>query len=110
MQLDEVHLVVQLYSYPATTLRPSRPVERMAETIEKFEEDVYDDYAPPKGKRRAAVTFGEPIDLKSFTAAGTKARAAAGELTYAIGIHDDVADAYASRDLGYNRTAENPET
>jgi 1-acyl-sn-glycerol-3-phosphate acyltransferase len=79
--LDEVHLVLQLYSYPGDYVTAKPSIERMAETIEKFEEDVYDDYAKPKGTRRATVTLGGPIDLKSFTAAGVKARAAAGELT-----------------------------
>jgi 1-acyl-sn-glycerol-3-phosphate acyltransferase len=79
--LDEIHLVVQLYSYPGDYVASKPTPERMAETIEKFEEDVYEDYAKPKGKRRAAVTLGEPIDVKTFTAGGVKARAAAGELT-----------------------------
>jgi 1-acyl-sn-glycerol-3-phosphate acyltransferase len=79
--LDDVHVVVQLYSYPGDYITSKPSVERMAETIEKFEEDVYDDYAKPKGKRRATVALGEPIDVKMFTAGGTKARAAAGELT-----------------------------
>lgn len=79
--LDDVHTVVQLYSYPGDYITSNPSVERMAETIEKFEEDVYGDYAPPKGKRRAAVTLGEPIDVKTFTTGGGKPRAAAGELT-----------------------------
>jgi 1-acyl-sn-glycerol-3-phosphate acyltransferase len=79
--LDEVHLVLQLYSYPGDYITSKPSVERMAETIEKFEEDVYDDYAKPKGTRRATVNLGEPIDLKSFTVTGVKARVAAGELT-----------------------------
>lgn len=79
--LDDVHTVVQLFSYPGDYITSKPSVERMAETIEKFEEDVYDDYAKPKGKRRATVTLGEPIDVKSLTASGVKARAAAGELT-----------------------------
>ncbi|MGB7158228.1 MAG: lysophospholipid acyltransferase family protein [Tepidisphaeraceae bacterium] len=79
--LDDVHVVVQLYSYPGDYITSKPSVERMAETIEKFEEDVYDAFARPKGKRRARVTLGEPLDLRSFTAAGMKARAATGELT-----------------------------
>jgi len=79
--LDDVHVVLQLYSYPGDYITSKPSIERMAETIEKFEEDVYDDYAKPKGKRRATVTLGEPLDVKTFTAGGVKARAAAGELT-----------------------------
>jgi hypothetical protein len=48
--LDEVHLVLQLYSYPGDYVASKPSPERMAETIEKFEEDVYDDYAKPRGR------------------------------------------------------------
>ncbi len=67
--LDEVQLVLQLYSYPGdyVTERPS--VERMAETIEKFEEDI-EGYSRPKGKRGAQVVFGEPIDLSQALGGG----------------------------------------
>jgi hypothetical protein len=51
----------------------------MAETIEKFEEDVYGS-ARPQGRRRARVVFGEPIDLKQALAAG-RARTAAHDVT-----------------------------
>jgi len=79
--LEDVHIVVQLYSYPGDYVTSKPSIERMAETIEKFEEDVYGDYVKPKGKRRAVVTLGEPLDVKSFAVPGIKARAAAGELT-----------------------------
>src|SRR5262249_61773208 len=49
------------------------------ETIEKFEEDVYG-FARPKGRRRARVLFGEPIDLKQAAAAG-RARTVAHDVT-----------------------------
>jgi 1-acyl-sn-glycerol-3-phosphate acyltransferase len=78
--LDDVHVVVQLFSYPGDYITSKPSVERMAETIEKFEEDVYDDYAKPKGKRRATVTLGEPLDVKAQLGTG-KPRAAAAELT-----------------------------
>ena len=76
--LDELHLVLQLYSYPGDYVSGSPTVERMAETIEKFEEDL-DGAAKPKGKRRATVTFGQPIDVKSMAAG--RPRAASVELT-----------------------------
>jgi hypothetical protein len=50
----------------------------MAETVEKFEEDILG-LAKPKGKRSATVTFGDPLDVKRHTSA--RARVAAGELT-----------------------------
>jgi 1-acyl-sn-glycerol-3-phosphate acyltransferase len=77
--LDEVQRVLALYSYPGdyVTERPS--VERIAETIEKLEEDV-GGRSRPKGRRAARVVFGEPIDLSSGDP-GARAKAAAGEMT-----------------------------
>ncbi len=77
--LDDVHLVLQLYSYPGDYLAESPTLERMAETIEKFEEDV-DGMAFPKGRRRAKVAFGKPIDLSTDIEAA-KLRVATAKLT-----------------------------
>jgi 1-acyl-sn-glycerol-3-phosphate acyltransferase len=77
--LDDVQLVLQLYSYPGDYLTEKPSLERMAETIEKFEEDL-DGFARPKGLRRARVLFGEPIDLKDQLAGG-KLRAVAVNVT-----------------------------
>jgi 1-acyl-sn-glycerol-3-phosphate acyltransferase len=60
--LDDVQLALQAYSYPGNYVAEKPNVERMAETIEKLEEDL-DGFARPKGRRRARVVFGEPIDL-----------------------------------------------
>ena len=76
--LDDVQLVLQLYSYPGDYLSEKPSVERMAETIEKFEEDIYG-AARPKGRRKARVVLGEPIDLKAITA--DRARSAAHVVT-----------------------------
>jgi hypothetical protein len=76
--LDDLHLVLQLYSYPGDYVSTKPSVERMAETVEKFEEDLLG-AATPKGKRRATVKLGEPLDAKRHTSA--RARTAAGELT-----------------------------
>ncbi|HEY8666041.1 MAG TPA: lysophospholipid acyltransferase family protein [Tepidisphaeraceae bacterium] len=64
--LDDVQLALQLYCYPGDYVLEQPSIERMAETIEKFEEDVEGFTPTPKGKRRAQVTFGEPIDLQRF--------------------------------------------
>jgi hypothetical protein len=78
--LDDVQLVLQLYSYPGDYLTEEPSLERMAETIEKFEEDVGGGCTYPKGRRNAVVRFGEPLDLtKDIDAA--KLRAATGQLT-----------------------------
>jgi 1-acyl-sn-glycerol-3-phosphate acyltransferase len=77
--LDDVQLVLQLYSHPGDYVAEKPCVERIAETVEKFEEDIYGS-ARPKGRRRARVVFGEPIDLKAAMGAG-RARQAAGDVT-----------------------------
>ncbi len=61
-ELEDLFLVVQLYSYPGDYVKESPTVERMAETLDKFEEDVLDRFsATVRGTRRARVGFGEPI-------------------------------------------------
>jgi hypothetical protein len=71
--------VLQLYSYPGDYISEKPSVERMAETIEKFEEDV-DGMARPKGQRRARVHFGQPIDLKQALGSG-RPRTVAADVT-----------------------------
>jgi 1-acyl-sn-glycerol-3-phosphate acyltransferase len=75
---DDLHLVLQLYSYPGDYVSSNPTLERMAETIEKFEEDTTG-FAAPKGRRRATVTFGDPIDVRPMLA--SRPRAATAELT-----------------------------
>ncbi len=77
--LDDVQLVLQLYSYPGDYVTEKPSLERMAETIEKFEEDLTG-FARPKGKRQARVILGEPIDLKE-AASGGRTRAVAADVT-----------------------------
>jgi hypothetical protein len=78
--LDDVQLVMQLYSYPGDYVLENPSVERMAETIEKFEEDVYGGMIRPKGERSASVLLGHPIDV-SAESHGLRPRAAATALT-----------------------------
>jgi hypothetical protein len=77
--LENLHLVLQLYSYPGDYVSAKPSILRMAETIEKFEEDVQGGVAFPKGKRTATVKLGKPIDVKQF--AGSRPRVATQELT-----------------------------
>ncbi len=77
--LDDVQLVMTLYSYPGDYVSQSPTIERMAETMEKFEEDLYGT-SKPKGKREARVIFGQPIDLRPTVEAGRN-RSAATDLT-----------------------------
>ncbi len=62
--LDDLFLVVQLFSYPGDYVEENPTVERMAETLDKFEEDVLGSYsATIRGPRKAVVSFGEPIEV-----------------------------------------------
>jgi hypothetical protein len=67
--LDDVQLALQLCSYPGDYVAENPSPERLAETIEKFREDVYG-ARRPIGRRRARVILGEPIDMKRECASG----------------------------------------
>ncbi|MDX2037284.1 MAG: lysophospholipid acyltransferase family protein [Isosphaeraceae bacterium] len=71
--LHDLFTVIQLFSYPGDYVREAPTVERAAETLLKFEEDLlgYDD-AEPVGPRRAIVRIGEPIDVGAFLATSGK--------------------------------------
>ncbi len=63
--LEDLFFVTQLYSYPADYLAEHPTVERVAETIDKLEEDVLGaETASIRGTRRATITFGEPIVIR----------------------------------------------
>lgn len=62
--MDDLFFVTQLYSYPGNYLRRNVSIERIAETLDKFEEDVLRAPIPSvHGQRRVIVRFGEPIIL-----------------------------------------------
>jgi 1-acyl-sn-glycerol-3-phosphate acyltransferase len=83
--LDDVFFVVQLFSYPGDYVAERPTIERVAETIDKFEEDVLGHRtARIRGARRAIVQFGEPIDVRAFAAGAAQPRKAAGPLTDTI--------------------------
>jgi len=74
--LDDVFFVVQLYSYPGNYVSRQPSVERIAETLDKFEEDVLGaKTATIRGARKATVTFGEAIAVESRGAKKTTAAA-----------------------------------
>lgn len=75
--LDDVFLVVQLFSYPGDYVAQAPTIERLAETIDKFEEDVLHlPTASIKADREATVMFDEPIEVVA-----QKSRTAARDLT-----------------------------
>jgi 1-acyl-sn-glycerol-3-phosphate acyltransferase len=94
--LDDVFLAVQLFSYPGDYVTERPTIERLAETIDKFEEDVMGHpMARERGERSAVFQVGEPIDVARFAAGATQPRRAAGPLTDAMekavqGLLDDL--------------------
>ena len=56
--------MVQLFSYPGDYVQERPSIQRMAETLDKFEEDVLGVFsASIRGPRRAIVSFGNPIEV-----------------------------------------------
>ena len=75
--LDDLFLVVQLFSYPGDYVSEKASIERLAETLDKFEEDVLGaQTATIRAARQATVSFGEPIAVTA-----NRKKGAGGELT-----------------------------
>lgn len=67
LDLEDLYLVTQLFSYPGDYVAEKPNLYRMAETLDKFEEDILrQQTATIRGTRRATVTFGEPIATSRF--------------------------------------------
>ncbi|NQU22949.1 MAG: 1-acyl-sn-glycerol-3-phosphate acyltransferase [Candidatus Nealsonbacteria bacterium] len=63
--LGDLFVAVQAFSYPGNYVAEEASIERMAETLDKFEEDVLGHKtARIRGTRKATVTFGEPIPIE----------------------------------------------
>src|SRR5262249_54714181 len=63
--MDDLFFVIQLYSYPNNYLAEKMSLERIAETLDKFEEDLLRAPLPSvRGTRRVVVRFGEPIPVQ----------------------------------------------
>jgi len=63
--LDDLFLIIQLYSYPGDYLVENPTIERLAETVDKLEEDVLDAPLPTvHGRRAVTIQFGEPIPIQ----------------------------------------------
>ena len=64
--MEDLFLVVQSFSYPGDYVNDHPSIDRMAETIDKFEEDVLQKTtAAIKAERKVKVSFGEPVDVSS---------------------------------------------
>lgn len=60
--LDDLYIAVQLFSYPGDYVAESSNIDRLAETLDKFEEDILDrPTATVRAARQATVMLGEPI-------------------------------------------------
>jgi 1-acyl-sn-glycerol-3-phosphate acyltransferase len=82
---DDLHdsfVAYQTSSYPGDYLRSQPTVERVAETLMKFEEDILRIHeVTPHGPRRAVVHAGEPIDVGAQIATGPRRRESITALT-----------------------------
>jgi hypothetical protein len=66
--LDDLFFAEQLSCYPTEYDTQQPDLHRMAETIDKLEEDILGlTVAPPRGPRRATLTIGEPIAVDPAT-------------------------------------------
>lgn len=75
--LEDCYLCAQLFSYPGDYVAERPSIDRLAETLDKFEEDILDlPTATVRAHRRATVVLGEPILVSK-----EKKRDAAAELT-----------------------------
>ena len=62
--LDDLFLVVQAFSYPGDYVREKPSIERIAETLDKYEEDLLEmATATVRGTRRVVVKLGDPVIL-----------------------------------------------
>lgn len=85
--MDDLFFVMQLYSHPGDYLSGQPSIERIAETLDKIEEDLFQlDLPSVRGRRRVVIQFGEPIEVPR----GDKRREAVAELTGAM--HRSVQD------------------
>ena len=96
--MDDLFVVMQLFSYPGDYLRVEQPsIERIAETVDKLEEDVLQQRtASLRGRRRASVQFGEPHPvppIKSRTAVADITRAIQGRVQLLVDSLSKSADA-----------------
>ena len=79
--MEDLFFVMQLYSYPGDYLSGSPSIERLAETIDKFEEDVLQKDIPSlRGRRRVEIRFGPPLEVPKENAG----RGFASQLTHSM--------------------------
>ncbi|MGB0599913.1 MAG: lysophospholipid acyltransferase family protein [Rubripirellula sp.] len=83
--LEDLFLVVQSFSYPGNYVTAKPSIERMAETLDKFEEDVLrQSTATVKARRSARVVFGEPIEVVGDKKVKGQTAALTTQIEYAV--------------------------
>jgi 1-acyl-sn-glycerol-3-phosphate acyltransferase len=66
IDLEDLFAVIQLFSYPGDYVAGNPTIERLAETLDKFEEDIFRvPTATIRGTRKVIASFGEPIPVAS---------------------------------------------
>ena len=90
--MEDLFFVIQLYSYPGDYVAEKPSIERIAETLDKFEEDVLRvRYPTPRGTRHATVRFGEPIPLSNEKASREATAALTTQLEQRVqGLLDEI--------------------
>jgi 1-acyl-sn-glycerol-3-phosphate acyltransferase len=64
-EMEDLFFVMQLYSYPGDYLLGSPSIERIAETLDKFEEDILGrDLPRVRGRRRVEILMGAPVEVQ----------------------------------------------
>ena len=83
--LNDAFVVIQAFSYPGDYLRSGPTVERAAEILTLFEQDIRGaDMALPVATRRAHLRVGVPLDVSALLAAGGRSRAVGATLTHSL--------------------------
>ena len=78
---DEAIVAFRILSYAGNYLSVKPTLDRVGETVEKLQEDLYGKGVPPYARRTAYVRFGDPIDVSEQLAAAAKQRLAMTALT-----------------------------
>lgn len=65
LDLEDLFMVTQLFSYPGDYVSGNPTIERQAETLDKFEEDIFKvPTATIRATRRAVLSFGQPVNVE----------------------------------------------
>lgn len=76
--LEDLFFVIQLSSYPGDYVAEKPVIERVAETLDKFEEDLLNAVYPAvRGERKVVVQFGQPLAIPD----GSRGKASVPEWT-----------------------------